>query len=53
MGQRAAKLQAVKVGGLKKFCQSARVEPFARSRDLSPGQMDYRQSLIDHNFGAL
>ena len=33
-----AKLQAVKVGGLKKFCWSAGVEPLACGPGLSPGQ---------------
>ena len=52
-GQLAAKLQAVKVGYLKKSYRIVIVEPNAGGPGSSPGQSDHLQSLTDHNFAAL
>ena len=51
--QRAAKLQAVKIGGLKKSCCSAVVEKNTGSSDLISGRSDNLQRLKDYNFAAL
>ena len=51
--QRTAKLQAVKVGDLKKILPPAGVEPNLDGQGLSPGQWDHSQSLTDPNFAAL
>ena len=53
VGQRTAKLQAVKVGDLKKSCCLAKVESNASSLGLSPGRWDCPQSLTDSNFASL
>ena len=53
VGQLAAKLQAVKVEGLKKNCQLAKVKPLVCDLGSSPRRLDYPQSLMDHNFAAL
>ena len=53
VGQRAAKIQAVKVGDLKKSCRAAGFEPNAGGPGSSPGGSDHLQSLTGHNFAAL
>ena len=49
VGDRATKLQAVKVGGLKEILQLCQSR-ITRAPGLSPGGLDYAQSLIDPNF---
>jgi len=44
LDQTAAKLWAVKVGGLKKFCGSDGVKPHAGNPGLTPGQWNHLQS---------
>ena len=51
-GQRPAKLQAVKVGDLKKIVPLGWSQT-TRGPGSSPGQWDHLQSLTDHNFTAL
>ena len=53
VGQKTAKLQAVKVRHLKKSCYLARVEPNAGGQDSRPARTDDSQSLTDHNIAAL
>ena len=53
IGQMAAKLQDVKVGGLKKFYCLATYAPRMGGLGSTPGQWDHPQSLTDGNFAAL
>ena len=52
MGQRAAKLQAIKVEGWK-IIMLVGWSQTTRGPGSSPGQWDHLQSLTDHNFTAL
>ena len=52
--QRAAKLQAVKVEGMKKnFTTRLQSNQPGPSPGSSPGRFYHPQSLTDHNFAAL
>ena len=51
--QRVAKLQAVILEIVKKFCHLAGVKPHAGGPCLSPGGWNHSKSLTEHNFAAL
>ena len=53
VGQRAAKLLAVKVGGLKKVCQPAPAPVSQCARVRTPAPSNHSQSLMAGNFAAL
>ena len=53
VGQRAAKLLAVKVGGLKKVCQPAPAPVSQCARVRTPVPSNHSQSLMAGNFAAL
>ena len=53
LGQKAAKLSVVKVGGLKNSASRPELKPHAFGQGLSPGQLDHPQHLTDRNFAAL
>ena len=51
--ERAAKLQAFNVGGLKEILPLGQCRTTPCCPGLSPEQLDYAKSLMDHNFVAL
>ena len=53
VGQRAAKLLAVKVGGLRKVCQPAPAPVSQCARVRTPAPSNHSQSLMAGNFAAL